>query len=269
MKLALSLSCVALLAAMSCDNSKKLSGKNGHTDPDATTNVNAGDGTEIGPNGEVIAPNKKSGIVNNQESSPGFSGAAGDQVTVDVNNGTSVVKEGTGNDALDVLEADTAVGLKSGTQILNTFYTVTGIQQPNAALETQYLSFKDSLPGNRKLQSFDAGQQSAIVKLAMEFCNVALDDATLATRLVPGLDMNKAPNAFGDADKANLAKGLVASVWGPVDTGVPAATKEKALVDLTTALIDGLANKTQVASTKNVVKGVCGATLSSLQTILL
>lgn len=168
------------------------------------------------------------------------------------------------------LVAATSQGLKSAPQIYSSFLAITGAT-PSAATTAQFEALKNALPQfSNKLVSFDASQQSAIIKLALNVCNDLVDTTTTAQAFFPGFDFNKAPSALTDADKAIIAKSLSTKFWGAnLSTGMDPAAKEAQISALLTDLITGLVNKGNVVNTKNIVKGTCASVAASLETILL
>ncbi|MGE0172261.1 MAG: hypothetical protein AB7T49_05735 [Oligoflexales bacterium] len=177
-------------------------------------------------------------------------------------------------------------GIKSGTQLYNTYLTVTGVagtatfpdgvDQDGApvtkAIQDLYSAdLSTALPLGNRIQNFNAGNQSAIIKLAVAVCHVALEDPTLRAALIPGVDFTQTPAAFSDDSKAKVASALLDKFWGAVDFGMNRTMAVDDLKALQTDLIKGLtADMSGTAQgTLNVTKGACAAVAASFPTILL
>jgi hypothetical protein len=178
----------------------------------------------------------------------------------------------------DVLNFQADTGIKSGTQIFNTMLAVTGVAESamvpngraNEPLKTVFeRDLLSAMPLESKIQSFGAGNQSAIIKLAIMVCHSMVENATLSAAFFPGVDLSQAPAAF--TGKEAVAKALVDKFWGPVDIGMDKKQAAADLVTLETSLISGLPGDTagSAQGTKNVVKGTCAAAAASLPGILL
>jgi hypothetical protein len=196
---------------------------------------------------------------------------------------TSSDSEKTGGDVLteeELVNFQADNGIKTGTQIYNTYLAVTGVSPaatfPEAgapkAISTLYgEDLASALPLGNKIQSFNAGNQSAIIKMAFAVCHVAIEDPTLRASLLPGVDFTQLPAAFSDDSKTKVANALIDKFWGPVDFGMNRTMAVSDLVMLQTSLLSGLtADLAGTAQgTLNVTKGVCAAVAAAFPTILL
>jgi hypothetical protein len=245
------------------DKNHKMSGSNGSAGNKSTEEANSEDA--IKTEEAKTDQQKASGETESTTAAP----VANVEFKTDTTSGGAIA----GDDPTKkdpTLVATTSVGIKSAPQIYSSYLAITGAA-PSAATTAQFEALKNALPQfSNKLVSFDASQQSAIVKLALNVCNDLVDSATAAPAFFPGFDFNKVPSALTDADKAIIAKSLSTRFWGSnLKTGMDAAAKEAQISTLLTELIAGLANKGTAQNTKNVVKGVCSSVAASLETILL
>lgn len=154
----------------------------------------------------------------------------------------------------DVVEAD--IGVRSFSQVRDTMSTLTGIAAGNAAVSTDYVELRDSLPPTTNILAFGSAQQIAIHRLARTFCGeIALD--TVAC-----------DDFFGNnCEVDGAAKGLVADVLYDSFIGVNVAN-QPARADVTTEVIsvlDDLAcvNGCVGAEAQTALQSTCTAVLSS------
>ena len=129
---------------------------------------------------------------------------------------------------------------------------------------TLYQELEGSLGGPTTLISFDAGRQSAIIKLATAVCNGLVDDVTLRAAFFPGVNFVQGVSAQGAATKSAIAEALTSKFWGVQNIGTQRDMMNASIV----TLMDDLAAGAQ-DSTVNVVKGVCSAVAGSFQTIVI
>lgn len=153
-------------------------------------------------------------------------------------------------------------GLKTGSQLRNTYLTVTGITTPAAlaAIETEYAAVESSLLLVNKMQTFDAGKQSSIVKLAVRVCDALITDVPASTAFFPAGAINGAT-----VNAAEVSKALIEKFWGAEvsASGMNQTEAEAQVTKLQSDLVAGGA--TQV----NAAKGACAAVAASLPTLIL
>ncbi len=164
-------------------------------------------------------------------------------------------------DPLITFEPD--MGFKSGQQIVNTYLTVTGISD-KTRVKNLFDTLESSLPVHQKMQAFEAGKQSAIIKLAVQACSDLVDDTTARENFFPGFNFSMQVAQYNNAAKSTIAKNLINRFWGEnLNNGIDAATQEQALIQLQTSLVDG------GASIANTVKGTCAAVAASYPSVML
>lgn len=164
-------------------------------------------------------------------------------------------------DPLITFEPD--MGIKSGQQILNTYLTVTGISDQTRT-RNLFSTLESSLPVHQKMQAFEAGKQSAIIKVAVQACSDLVDDATAREKFFPGFNFSMQAVQYNDAAKSTIAKNLINRFWGEnLNNGMDAAEQEQALIQLQSSLVSGGATVT------NSIKGTCAAVAASYPSIML
>jgi len=165
------------------------------------------------------------------------------------------------------------VGIRNFEQIRATMAALTGVPIQTAAIRTVFNDVKDNLPANPDVKSFLGSTQSAVSKLAVEFCDAMVASATLRATFYPGFNFGAIPaTAFNDAGKATILTNTVEKLWGK---GLKNSPDPQAINGILTPLLDQMiANRSvgvtqNAARTQNIVKGICSAVLASAPVILL
>ena len=162
-------------------------------------------------------------------------------------------------------------GLKSHEQIFFTMSELTGVPVTNGNVRNVYNQVATSLPTDNDLKVFLPPHQLAITKLAAEFCHVLVEDNTLRAVIWPNFNFATIPNATTGISNPQTRERLIAQLiqafWGGVISEVELYAAED---ELDLLMIDLLAGETNDATaSKNVIKGVCTAALSSAHVTLL
>src|SRR5678815_3115526 len=98
------------------------------------------------------------------------------------------------------------VGLPTFDEIDTTLSLTTGAPQTNPRVRATYTLVKQALPAIEKFGAFGPAQQTALAQLAMQYCNVLVDDNTLRGAFFGGLDGSGSGTAvFGSAGSPNMA----------------------------------------------------------------
>jgi mono/diheme cytochrome c family protein len=187
------------------------------------------------------------------------------------------------------LPAEPDVGLRTFDEINATLSQITGVPQTNTRVAGTYATVKQALPSIEKFGAFGPAQQTALAQLAMQYCNVLVDDNTLRPAFFGGLDGSGSGTAvFGTAGSPNvtnrnlLVNSLInravgsgmdfqvraAEVSGELNGGV---TGDPDPTFNTTGLIDRLVSGPTGASAsggRTVMKAACGAVLGSGATLI-
>jgi hypothetical protein len=104
------------------------------------------------------------------------------------------------------LPAESDVGLRTFDEIDTTLSLITGVPQTNTRVRGTYTLVKQALPAIEKFGAFGPAQQTALAQLAMQYCNVLVDDNTLRAAFFGGLDGSGTGTAvFGTEASPNMA----------------------------------------------------------------
>lgn len=188
----------------------------------------------------------------------------------DTEKGTVVTEETTetpGEVPLAKIEA--AVGLRNYEQINATMSVITGVPGTTAAVRTVFNNLTTSMPTDNDIKGFVGSQQVSVFKLAVEYCDALVKDATKRAEFFPGFNFAGTPAVVLDATgKAGIADTLISKIWGKDLDFLPAHAESVASV---VSLIDSVLvgkNTGQAAVTSAVVTGVCTAVLASAPAIM-
>ena len=84
------------------------------------------------------------------------------------------------------LPPESDVGLRTFDEINTTLSLITGVPQTNTRVRATYTLVKQALPAIEKFGAFGPAQQTALAQLAMQYCNVLVDDNTLRAAFFGG-----------------------------------------------------------------------------------
>jgi hypothetical protein len=191
-------------------------------------------------------------------------------------------------DPVDLLpESD--VGLRTFDEIDTTLSILTGVPQTNTRVRTTYTLVKQALPAIEKFGAFGPAQQTALAQLAMQYCNVLVDDNTLRAAFFGGLDGSGTGTAvFGTAASPNMAnrdllinslisKAVGSGVWqyqvsgaevrDELHTGVTDPGTGYVTPGLINRLVSGPTGSSPTGG-RTVMKSACGAVLGSGATLI-
>jgi hypothetical protein len=196
------------------------------------------------------------------------------------------------------LEPESDVGLRTFDELNATLSRITGVPQTNTRVAGTFALVKQALPAIEKFGAFGPAQQTALAQLAMQYCNVVVDDAALRAQFFPGLDgtgtgtgVFGGAGSFGNANRTLLIDALInATVGTDVQQGqvTPAQIREELNLgfldpisggpgvpanptNVTLGLIDRLVTGPTGASPtggRTVMKAACGAVLGSGITLI-
>jgi hypothetical protein len=104
------------------------------------------------------------------------------------------------------LEAESDVGLRTFDELNATLSQITRVPQTNAQVRATYMLVKQALPSIEKFGAFGPAQQTALAQLAMQYCNVMVDDASMRASFFGGLDgSGTGTSVFGSSASPNVA----------------------------------------------------------------
>jgi mono/diheme cytochrome c family protein len=190
------------------------------------------------------------------------------------------------------LAAEADVGLRTFDEINATLSQITRVPQTDTRVAGTYALVKQALPAIEKFGAFGPAQQTALAQLAMQYCNVVVDDAGLRAQFFPGLDGSGtgtavfgAAGSFGNANRTLLLNSLIAATVGSdvqdfqvtptqirdeLNNGFVDPTNGNP-ANVTPGLIDRLVSGPTGANAtggRTVMKAACGAVLGSGITLI-
>jgi hypothetical protein len=190
------------------------------------------------------------------------------------------------------LSAEADVGLRTFDEINATLSQITRVPQTDTRVAGTYALVKQALPAIEKFGAFGPAQQTALAQLAMQYCNVVVDDAGLRAQFFPGLDGSGtgtavfgAAGSFGNANRTLLLNSLIAATVGSdvqdfqvtptqirdeLNNGFVDPTNGNP-ANVTPGLIDRLVSGPTGGSAtggRTVMKAACGAVLGSGITLI-
>lgn len=162
-----------------------------------------------------------------------------------------------------------AIGLRNYEQINATMSVITGVPSTTANVRTVFTNLTTSLPTDNDIKGFLGSQQVSVFKLAVEYCDALVKDATKRAEFFPGFNFAGTPTAVLNASgKQDIADTLISKVWGKDLDFLPDHAESVASV---VALIDDILvgkNMNQAAVTGAVVTGACTAVLASAPAVM-
>jgi concanavalin A-like lectin/glucanase superfamily protein len=160
------------------------------------------------------------------------------------------------------------IGVRDFAEINDTMSKVTGVNVGNATVKGTYNDVIQQLPSTNDPKSFVSAQQVGIARLSLDYCDQMVETPALRNAFFPGFDFTATGDvAFNSQAKRDLIiNPLVDKMLGTGLNNQPGQTDVRPVLN---TLLDQLtANCTSAAAcpsgtTRNIVKGVCSAVLSS------
>jgi hypothetical protein len=167
------------------------------------------------------------------------------------------------------------IGVKLFDAINATMASITGVPANTAKITSTYENVRQSLPAVHDIKGYLSSHQTSVAQLALQYCNVMVDDGTLRSRFFPGtIDFGAALTA-PDYSAINMNGQLVVDTLrnkmvGTANTQPDAADFDADMGDLIEALCNpGAGGKACTGSrTAEVIKAACGAALGSAATLV-
>jgi hypothetical protein len=159
------------------------------------------------------------------------------------------------------------IGMRTFEQLNQSMSRITGVPTTNSGVRSTYLQVQQQLPPVPNFDAFLASHQTGVAQLAIKYCSVMVDNASLRAAFFPSLSLTAQPaTQFADANgKDILAMPLLQKVVGTNVASQPADTLVR---DELHSLIGKLAAKPG-ASSANIAKAACAAALGSGVTTIL
>lgn len=158
------------------------------------------------------------------------------------------------------------IGLKNFAEVNATMSKMTGVPITNGSVQALYNTVVQQLPTIEQANTFLPAHQMAVAQLAIEYCNVLVEDPVARAAYFPGFNFGVAAgSAFGDTSL--IISPLLENMLG-VDSGVELSTQpDDAVVTAElNSLISNLAGCPTCNTTDRtltVVKSTCSAVLGS------
>ncbi len=161
-------------------------------------------------------------------------------------------------------------GLRDFDRANTTMASLTGVDPNSANVRNAFAELEQQLPGTFDLRTFSSSQQIGIAKLALEYCDAMVESNPLRTAFfgnTPAFQFDQPVNtAFSDQTKRDLViDRLVDRMFNANVANQPDKTEMRPVLDgLITELTARCATQSCDATrTRNIVKGLCAAVLSS------
>jgi hypothetical protein len=186
------------------------------------------------------------------------------------------------------LPPESDVGLRTFDEINATLSQITGVPQTNTRVAATYDLVKQALPAIEQFGTFGPSQQTALAQLAMQYCNVMVDDNALRSAFFGSLDGSGTGTAvFGTEGAPNTANRdalINALINRAVGTGMISQVQAEQVrgelnglstdpnpIYNTAGLINRLVSGPTGSSAtggRTVMKAACGAVLGSGATLI-
>ncbi len=150
---------------------------------------------------------------------------------------------------------ESSTGILSFEGVFRSMSNLTKIPTTNANVSRTYSDVKDLLASSNKLNLYTPSVQQGFLKLASEFCNEAVTNATRIRAIYPGYNAS-------EVNIDELTETFISNFW---DGRVSSDTKENAIDEYKTLLNDF---KSEGMNSTNLVFSVCVASLSALPVLI-
>jgi hypothetical protein len=137
------------------------------------------------------------------------------------------------------------VGVRSFAQVNSSLSVLTGVPKTDPNVLATYQAVQQQLPTTSTLESFSAANQVGVAQLAIQYCNVAVNNPAYLTKLLPGVTVDG--NLYG----ANPT---------PTQAGVTQVTSLLATRVLGTGLNSSPAASTVTGELGNLITTLCATT---------
>ena len=113
------------------------------------------------------------------------------------------------------------VGVRTFAQINSTLSVLTGVPTTDPNVAATYLAVQQQLPATPTLEGFSSANQVGVAQLAIQYCNVMVNNATYASVVLPGVAIN---GSTYPGSTNTVTGALAARVLGSGLHSQPAAT---------------------------------------------
>ncbi|HEU4485281.1 MAG TPA: hypothetical protein VFR96_07325, partial [Povalibacter sp.] len=141
---------------------------------------------------------------------------------------------------------------------------ITGVSPNNTKVKTTYTSVRQSLPAINDIQAFLSSHQTSIAQLALQYCNVMVNDSTMRTAFFGAGFPSTISN---QTDRDAIINPLFSKMVGNVISQPDQTDVHEKLNNLITDLCNNSACSTS-KRTLDVTTAACGAALGSATTLV-
>lgn len=157
------------------------------------------------------------------------------------------------------------IGVRTFAQINSTLSRLTTVPTSNAAVNATYLAVQQQLPADPTLEGFSSSNQIGVAQLAIQYCNVMVNNSTYASQVLPGITIN---GSLYPAGSGSVTSALAARLLGSGLNSQPtAATVTTELGNLITTLCSTSACNTQ-ARAQAVTAAACATAFGSADMLI-
>ena len=162
------------------------------------------------------------------------------------------------------------IGIRIFDEINASLSAATGVPTAQQDVFETYSAVRQQLPSSNNIEGFLSSQQMGITQLAIEYCNVLMEDSALRAQRFPGFDFGAVPaTAYAGASRDALLNPLLQQTLqngaGTVATQ-PDVTLVRGELD---SLINQLAaSGNDVTRTRTIAKAACASVLGSAAVLL-
>ncbi len=156
------------------------------------------------------------------------------------------------------------IGLRTFDEIYYSYAEITGVPVNNADVRATYDQVRQALPISANIRGFLSSQQMGITQLAIEYCNVMVEDSALSQAFFGSFNYDAQPAVALDANgRSQIINALHSNIAG---TGIGTQPDNAAFDTELNSLMDTLGacgNSCDADRTRTIVKSVCAAALGS------
>lgn len=163
------------------------------------------------------------------------------------------------------LEARPEIGVRDFFEIHATMSKATGISMAQSDVAATYERVKQQLPTLTDIDFFSSAHQMGVTQLAIEYCNVLVEDTSARASYFNGFDFNASASAAFDttAERDQIFDPLLTNIMGSNLTSQPSVANVKTELNALTDRLTACGGSCSADRTEIVVKAVCAAAMGS------
>ena len=163
------------------------------------------------------------------------------------------------------LPARPEYGLRDFYEVHATMSEVTGINMAHPDVAATYEQVKQQLPTLTDIDFFTSAHQMGVTQLAIEYCNVLVEDTSARATYFPGFNFSSTASvAFDSGTKRDqIYDPLISNMIGANLSTQPSDVDIKTELDLLVDTLTGCAGCNTTERTATVVKATCAAVIGS------